>query len=67
MVKEGIYITDASRKRFKRFLADQEISMTTFAKRCGVSRQYIGFVIHGKRKITSTVREWFKKGGYDLF
>lgn len=60
------FVTDQARKRFKRWLADQEITVSEFSRRCGCSHQYIGSVINGKIPVTATVKDWFKKGGYDL-
>lgn len=58
--------TQTARKRFKRWLVDNDLSITRFAKACGVSRQYISAVIDGKVHVTPTVIETFKKGGYDF-
>ena len=59
-------ITPAAKKRFKKWLFDNELTITSFARRCGVSRQYIDSVVKGKNTITPTVIAWFKKGGYEL-
>ena len=65
-MKVSYKITDQARIRFKKYLAGQEISITEFAKRCGVNRVYISKVINGKFSITPRVIEIFKTGGYDL-
>lgn len=64
--KESHYITDAARKRFKLWLFKNDLSFNQFAKRCGVSRQLLDRVIKGNRPVTHTIREHFKKGGYEL-
>lgn len=64
--KENYYITEAAKERFRRFLFDERITFNQFAKRTGKSRQYLDKVIKGKIRITATVREHFKKGGYEF-
>jgi len=66
MIKDGNYITQAALLRFKTWLWEQNLTVNKFAKKCGVSRQYIERVLHGQTKITASVREWFLKGGYEL-
>ena len=64
--KDSYYITETARKRFKRWLFNNDLSFNQFAKRCGVSRQYLERAIKGGRPITPSVREYIKKGGYEL-
>lgn len=64
--KEGYFMTKQARHRFKVWLLNNDLSMSKFAERCGVSRQYISAVITSKVKITDSVIATFKKGGYDL-
>ncbi len=64
--KNGNYITEAARLRFKKWLLVNHLTVNSFAKKVGVSRQYLERILSGKVKITSSKREWFKKGGYDL-
>ena len=64
MKKPGYFITEEARTRFKKWLIDQNLTVNKFAKGCGCSRQYIERVLQGKAKITSSVIEHFKKGGY---
>lgn len=52
--------------RFKKWLIEEDISMSEFARRCNVSKQYISSVICGRNYITAKCREIFKKGGYTL-
>ena len=59
-------MTERARKRFKKWLIDENITMSEFAKRCNVSRQYIHSVVSGRNYITARCREVFKRGGYDL-
>ena len=59
-------ITQKAKIRFKKWLVEQETSMNQFAKKCGVSHQYISSVINGKINVTESVIETFKKGGYDF-
>lgn len=64
--KESYYITESARKRFKRWLFNNEMSFNQFAKKCGVSRQYLDKAIKGQMPITDTVIEHFARGGYEL-
>lgn len=63
---EGHYITDAARLRFKKWLVINGLTVNKFAKGCDCSRQYLEQILSGKKRITSKVREHFKKGGYEL-
>lgn len=64
--KQGYKITPAAKRRFKIWLLDNNLSVTKFAKKCGVTRQYISAALDGKIKCTDSVIETFKKGGYEL-
>lgn len=64
--KDGYYISEQARYRFKLWLFNNNLSISKFAKKCGVSHQYINAIINGKIKITDTVIATFKKGGYEL-
>ena len=64
--KPGHYITPAAKLRFQTWLLKNKLSMTQFAKQAGCSRQYLTKVLDGERSVTTSVREWFKKGGYEL-
>lgn len=59
-------ITPAAKLRFKTWLLKNNLSLSQFAKTVGCSRQYLGKVLDGERNITDTVREKFRKGGYEL-
>ncbi len=59
-------ITEPAKKRFKRWLVDNDLTIASFSRKCGVSRQYISSVLNGKVHITPTVIATFKSGGYDL-
>ncbi len=64
-VKDGYYVTPAARKRFKKWLVEQDMTFTEFCKKVGGTRQYLDRVIKGQVKVTSTSRAWFEKGGYN--
>jgi len=66
IIKEGHFITEAARLRFKKWLVEKNLTVNKYAKLCGCSRQYIEQILGGKRKITSSVRAHFLKGGYEL-
>lgn len=66
MIKDGYFITESARTRFKIWLFKNKTTVNRFSKGCGCSRQFIERVLAGKAKITATVKEHFKKGGYDL-
>lgn len=59
-------VTESAKKRFKKYLINEGITIEEFAHRCGTSRQYISQIIHGKRTVTENVIMTFHKGGYDL-
>jgi len=59
-------MTERAVIRFKKWLVEQNISMSEFARRCNVSKQYIHSVLKGRNYITAKCREIFKRGGYDL-
>ena len=62
---ESYYITESARKRFKKWLFENELTFRQFSIRCDVSRQYLDKAIKGIIPITDSVREHFKKGGYE--
>lgn len=62
--KEGYYITKQAKLRFKKWLIDKNLTVNSFAKQCGVSRQYIEQILAGQKKITNAVLDRFEKGGY---
>lgn len=64
--KDGYYVTPTARKRFRKWLVDQDITFNEFCKRAGGTRQYMDRIIKGKVKVTPKSREWFIKGGYTL-
>lgn len=68
MKNKGNYyiMTKSGCNRFKKWLLDQNLSQQEFANRCGISKQYLTLIIKGKSHITNRVREYFKKGGYEL-
>lgn len=65
-IKDGNYITPAADLRFRKWLLTQKLTVNSFSKKCGVSRQYIERVLAGRVKITPSVRQWFLNGGYEL-
>ena len=64
--KENYYITDEARERFRKYLFDERISFAEFCRRAGVTRQYLDRAYKGQIPITRKIREYFKKGGYEL-
>lgn len=66
MIKDGYFITEVARMRFKKWLVVKKLTVNKFSKKCGCSRQYIEKVLKGNAKITASVKERFKKGGYYL-
>ena len=65
-IKDGYYITEEGKRRFKIWLLDNDLSLPQFAAKAGCSRQYLQRVIDGKVKVTENVRERFLKGGYEI-
>ena len=65
IIKAGYFITKQASTRFKKWLVDKNLSVSGFARQCGVSRQYIEQIVKGQRKITDSVRDTFEKGGYN--
>lgn len=52
--------------RFKVWLARNNTTQAEFARRCGVSRQYLCQILKGKRHVTKKVAEMFKNSGYTI-
>ena len=65
-IKEGYFVTQAARVRFRKWLVEEDITFAEFCKRSGGCRQYMDRIIKGEVKVTATNRVWFEKGGYDL-
>lgn len=65
-IKEGYFIENEQRIKFKIWLTINNLSLNQFSKNCGCSRQYLSQVLSGKKKVTQIAIEHFKKGGYDL-
>ncbi len=65
-VKNSYFITDKQVENFKIWMIKQNINIGMFALRCGVTRQYICGVLNRQWRITHSVVETFKKGGYNL-
>lgn len=65
-MRNSYTMTENAVIRFKIWLVKNNLSMSQFAKNCGVSKQYISSVICGRNYITKKCREIFKKGGYEL-
>ena len=66
MMRNSYTMTKNAVLRFKMWLVKNNMSASDFARKCGVSRQYISSVICGRNYITKKCREIFQKGGYDL-
>lgn len=66
MNKNYYVLTKAGQDRFRTWLIKHDLSMTKFAAKCGVSKQYIQQAASGKIHITKSVRETFSRGGYEL-
>ena len=64
--RNSYVMTERAVKRFKKWLVDEEITQSEFARRCNVSRQYINQVLKGQSYITQRCREIFLKGGYEI-
>lgn len=64
--RKSYTMTERAVIRFKKWLVEQNISMTEFAENCGVSKQYISSVVCGRNYITAKCRDIFKKGGYTI-
>lgn len=52
--------------KFQCWLVKNGLSMRAFAKKCEVSVNYISMAVNGKITITDSVKETFKRGGYEL-
>lgn len=66
MRENNYYITEEARERFRKYLFDERISFRQFCIRAGACRQYLERAYKGEIPITPKIREYFKKGGYDL-
>jgi len=58
--------TPVARKRFRKWLVENDLNYKKFSQKCGCSMAYISAVINGKRHITKSVIDKFHKAGYDL-
>lgn len=65
-MKENRKFTESQKVAFKMWLVRNQLSFKDFTRKCGVTHQYIYFVINGKCNVTSRVIETFKKGGYSI-
>lgn len=63
---KNYFITEEARRRFRRYLADENLSFAAFCRKTGATRQYLERVLKGELRCTEKAREYFKKGGYDL-
>ena len=63
---EKRFFTEKELRTFKIWLLDNNLSINQFAKKCGVARQYISDIVHGKYTVTPKVIETFKRGGYEI-
>lgn len=66
MRKDNYYITKQAQERFRKYLFNERISFRQFCIRAGACRQYLDKAIKGEIPITPKIREYFKKGGYEL-
>ena len=64
--RNSYVMTERAVKRFKKWLIDNDMTQSEFARRCNVSRQYINQVLKGQSYITARCREIFLKGGYEI-
>lgn len=51
---------------FQIWLLKHNLTMREFAKIVGVSHTYINGLANGKRPVTNSVVELFRKGGYEI-
>ena len=65
-MKETKRFTVQDRTNFKVFLVKNNLSVKDFAKRCGVTHQYIYKVINGKCNVTPHIITTFEVGGYSI-
>lgn len=65
-MKEKHYFTKEMKKDFKLWLLEQDYTQQDFASLCGVSVAYINNIVCGQRNITDSIREIFRKGGYEI-
>lgn len=66
-IKEGFFITPKQNQKFKIWLVKNELSINGFAKKIGVSHQYISNILNGKAKFTESVKAKFEQAGCNLF
>lgn len=60
------FMTPAEKKRFEIWLLKNDMSLRGFAKKSGVSVQYLSQIINGKNAITDGVEKLFEKNGYKI-
>lgn len=65
-MREKHYFTKEMKKDFQMWLLEQDLTQKEFACLCGVSVSYINNTICGQRNISESIKEIFRKGGYEI-
>lgn len=65
-VRKSKLITKKQKREFMIWLINNDLTISKFAKSCGVTRQYIYAILKGRVGLTERTKEIFLKGGYEL-
>ena len=65
-MKENRKFTEDDKIPFKIWLVKNRLSVKDFAKRCGVTHQYIYNIMNGKLTVSGSVLATFESGGYSI-
>lgn len=64
--KEYFVFEKEDRKAFKDFLKENNMTIEDFAKKCGISRQFLSGIINGHQRITQKIVDMFAKEGFRI-
>lgn len=61
------YMNKQQAKALKIYLILNDMTVSEFAKRLGVSQSFLSFVINGKKAITTNLIKKFRENGFELW
>jgi predicted transcriptional regulator len=64
--KQQYYFEEEEKNELTDFLWENRISLTDFAKMCGISNSLLTLILKGERPITKTTLKKFQKNGFTL-
>ena len=61
------YMNTQQAKALKIYLILNDMTVSEFAKKLGVSQSFLSFVINGKKKLTDNLIKKFRENGFELW